>query len=62
MSTFKASDLKRAAKAIQELGLPIAGAEIRPDGSILILTEAPRAAPITKDPYDEWKRKRGKAA
>jgi hypothetical protein len=39
--TFKQTDLRRAIKAFQKLGLPITGAEIHRDGKIVVMTGRP---------------------
>ena len=36
--TFKETDLRRAIKTFQKLGLPIARAEIHRDGKIIVVT------------------------
>ena len=60
--TFKLTDLKRAIEGFKSCGLPIAAAEIRQDGSIVILTEAPKIDPIHTDPLSAWEKKRGLSA
>jgi hypothetical protein len=37
MLTFKETDLRRAIRAFQKLGLPITGAEIHRDGKIVVV-------------------------
>lgn len=68
-ATFKASDLKRAVKVFQDLGLPVGGAEIAPTGEIKVLTTAgepltppPPANEGEPDPLAEWERRRGLSA
>jgi hypothetical protein len=53
--TFKQTDLLRAVKAFQKLGLPIAGAEIHRDGKIVVMTGKPvnEDAMTNANPWDE---------
>lgn len=41
---FTTADLTRAVKAMRKAGCCVTGAEIKPDGSILVLTEVARPA------------------
>lgn len=59
--TFKRSDLERAIKSAQGLGLPVSGFEIAPDGTIRVLTSA-ATAPQVLSPAEEWKARNGTRA
>ena len=41
---FTSADLTRAVKAMRKAGCCVTGAEIKPDGSIMVLTELAQAA------------------
>lgn len=41
---FTSADLERAVKAMRKAGCLVTGAEIKPDGSIMVLTELAQAA------------------
>jgi hypothetical protein len=58
--TFKQTDLLRAIKAFQKLGLPIAGAEIHRDGKIIVVTGNGNAkAENAATELDHWLAKQG---
>ena len=56
--TFKRSDLERAIKCAQALGLPVSGFEIAPDGTIRVLTSS-LSTPQVLSPAEEWRVRNG---
>lgn len=61
-ATFRQADVERAIKAAQASGLPVAGCEITPEGTIRILTTPPIKAEVPADTYGGWKKQRGDRA
>jgi hypothetical protein len=54
LQIFKQTDLLRAIKAFQKLGLPITGAEIHRDGKIVVMTGKVSEDTMTNtNPWDE---------
>ena len=51
MQIFKETDLRRAIKAFQKLGLPIAGAEIHRDGKIVVVVGGKT---VQESTVNEW--------
>jgi len=49
---FSAVDIKRAVKAMRDVGCEIAGAKIETDGSIIVLTGKPQPANDRRNPLD----------
>ena len=58
-ATFKLSDVQRAVKAVQALGLPITAVEIAPDGTIRVLTGMASMSDQEDPAVVEWERKHG---
>ena len=52
MQIFKETDLRRAIKAFQKLGLPIAGAEIHRDGKIVVVVGEGKT--VQESTVNEW--------
>lgn len=59
--TLSAVAIKRVIKAHRDSGLPVGAVIYGADGSVTILTEAPKVNAIA-DPLKAWEQKRGKAA
>lgn len=57
-SSFKQSDVVRAAKALQASGLEILRTEIMPDGRLIFIHKAEADAPPVVDAYEVWKTSR----
>lgn len=55
---FRQTDVERAMRAVQAVGEPIASVEIRPDGTIRVLTAA-NAEPQALSPLEAWEREHG---
>jgi len=54
LQIFKQTDLLRAIKAFQKLGLPITGAEIHRDGKIVVMTgKVSEDTMANTNPWDE---------
>ena len=58
-AAFKITDLQRAIKAGQALGLPVTGYEIGADGRIIVHTTGSAAEKLT--PYEKWDAVHGKS-
>lgn len=59
--TFSAPNLKKAIKVAQDMGLPVIGYEIGPDGCFRVMT-AGEAKNDADAALDAWKRANGKAS
>ena len=59
--TFSAPNLKKAIKVAQDMGLPVIGYEIGPDGGFRVMT-AGEAKNDADAALDAWKRANGKAS
>lgn len=53
-AAFSATDITRAARALEKAGRPVTTARILPDGTIELMMGEQNPAQIA-DPYDEWK-------
>lgn len=59
-TTFRQSDVTRAIRAAQAVGLPVVGFEIAPDGRIVVLT-ATEGHDAADAALDGWQRGRANA-
>ncbi len=58
-ATFKASDLKRAVKAVRAAGLSVERTEIETDGRIVLVHSRTKPADDADRALDEWKQTQG---
>lgn len=56
---FRVPDLKRAVKAAQDMGLPVSGFRITPDGSIHVETQRETKADEADGALESWMRRHG---
>lgn len=59
--TFSAPALKKAIKVAQDMGLPVVGYEIGPDGGFRVMTSG-EAKSDADAALDVWKRSHGKGS
>ena len=56
---WRQSDVTRAIKSVRDSGEPVAGVDIRPDGTIRVLTTLPAPSNPEPSPLEAWERERG---
>jgi fructose/tagatose bisphosphate aldolase len=52
---FKETDVKRAIRAVQAMGLPVVKVEIGTDGKIVVVNALESAQEETRSALDDWK-------
>lgn len=53
-AAFKLSDVQRAVRAVQAVGLPVNAVEISPDGMIRVVTSEFAVQPPVIDEFEQW--------
>lgn len=56
---FTQADVKRAVKAVQAAGVPVGGVEIKPDGTIRVLSHAGNPSDNPESALANWKAQHG---